>query len=71
MFKKCLLFLILAYKTIISPLFPPCCKYSTSCSQYMYNCVLGLGPFLGFYFGMRRLLSCSPFSKSINAQFEG
>ncbi|MAM81103.1 MAG: membrane protein insertion efficiency factor YidD [Gammaproteobacteria bacterium] len=70
MLKRTFLFVILIYKTTISPLFPPCCRYSVSCSQYMYNCILAFGPFLGVYFGACRLLSCSPFFKTFNPHLE-
>ncbi len=49
------------YQRWISPLLPPHCRYTPSCSQYTLEAVKYHGVWRGLYFGLRRLLSCHPF----------
>ena len=39
MLKPPLLFLIRAYQRVVSPLFPPCCRFIPTCSQYALEAV--------------------------------
>ena len=63
MAKKILLFLVRFYQLCISPHFGPCCRFTPTCSQYMYEAVLKYGVLKGGYLGVRRLLKCHPFHK--------
>ena len=54
-----LLGLIRFYQRAISPYFPPCCRYTPTCSQYALEAVKKYGPFKGGY--LRRILRCNPF----------
>ena len=56
-----LLGLIRFYKRAISPYFPPCCRYTPTCSQYALEAVKKYGPFKGGYLALRRILRCNPF----------
>lgn len=56
-----LLGLIRFYQRAISPYFPPCCRYTPTCSQYALEAVKKYGPFKGGYLAMRRILRCNPF----------
>lgn len=49
------------YQMAISPLFPPSCRYTPSCSQYMIEAIRVWGPFRGLWMGIRRILRCNPF----------
>ena len=49
-----------AYRYLISPLFPPSCRFYPSCSAYMENAILRYGVFKGGYLGIKRLLKCHP-----------
>lgn len=61
--KWILLSLIRFYKKFISPLLPPSCIYTPTCSEYMYEAIQIHGVFRGTWMGTRRILRCNPFSK--------
>ena len=54
-------FLIAVYQQIISPAFPPSCRFVPTCSQYAKEAIMKYGFFKGLYLGVRRLLRCHPF----------
>jgi putative membrane protein insertion efficiency factor len=60
---KLLVFLVRFYQKTISPLFPPSCIYSPSCSQYTIQAVKKYGVFRGGFYSLRRILRCTPFHK--------
>ena len=39
------------------------CMYVPSCSQYTLEAILKHGFFVGWFYGIRRILRCNPFSK--------
>ena len=51
------------YKRRISPLLPPACKYTPTCSEYAMQAVERYGAVYGGYLAARRLLRCHPFAK--------
>ncbi|HUI68914.1 MAG TPA: membrane protein insertion efficiency factor YidD [Spirochaetia bacterium] len=53
--------LITGYQYLISPLFPPRCRYTPTCSQYTKEAILKYGVMRGSYLGARRILRCHPF----------
>lgn len=52
--------LIRGYQLLISPLFPPCCRYFPSCSDYARQAVGRHGPVKGGWLALRRLARCHP-----------
>lgn len=60
--KFVLLWLIRFYRRRISPLYPPCCRFSPTCSQYALEAVSKYGALRGGYLALRRLLRCNPFN---------
>jgi uncharacterized protein len=50
------------YQRVISPLFPPRCKYHPSCSEYAVQAVMAYGMLRGTTLAAWRLLRCNPFS---------
>ena len=58
-----LIFMVRIYQVCISPLFPPVCKYTPSCSQYFIEVVRKHGAFIGSLKGFWRILRCNPFSR--------
>jgi putative membrane protein insertion efficiency factor len=48
------------YQYLISPLFPPTCRYTPTCSTYMIQALQVWGPFKGLYLGVKRIASCHP-----------
>ena len=59
--KHILLFIIRAYQKIISPLFPPSCRFTPTCSHYGYEAVEKYGFFKGGWMGIKRVSRCHPF----------
>jgi putative membrane protein insertion efficiency factor len=52
--------LIRAYQLTISPLLPPSCRFTPSCSQYTCDAITRHGLLHGAWLGMRRLVRCHP-----------
>ena len=52
--------IILIYRLGISPMFPPTCRYSPSCSQYGLEAIQKHGAFRGGWLTVRRILRCHP-----------
>lgn len=52
------------YRRYVSPLTPPSCRFTPTCSQYAIEAIQKHGPFKGLYLAVRRLLRCHPFGGS-------
>ena len=52
------------YQKYISPLTPPTCRFTPSCSQYAIEAIRKHGPFKGFYLAVWRILRCNPWDGS-------
>ena len=61
---KLLLLPIHCYKGAISPLTPPSCRFTPSCSTYAIEALRKHGPFKGLYLAVRRILRCHPWGGS-------
>ena len=61
--KAAVLFLLRGYKRFLSPLLPPACRFSPTCSEYAYEAVARYGVWKGFYLAGARILRCNPFCK--------
>ena len=59
--KRLLLLLISFYRSAISPLMPPHCRYYPSCSAYAMEAVTRYGARRGGWLAIRRILRCHPF----------
>ncbi len=57
----CCVVLLRGYQYFISPLFPPSCRYTPTCSQYAVEAVQRYGAVRGLYLAVRRILRCHPF----------
>jgi putative membrane protein insertion efficiency factor len=55
-----IVFLIRFYQLIISPLFPPSCRFTPTCSSYMLEAIKIWGPFKGSWLGLKRISKCHP-----------
>jgi putative membrane protein insertion efficiency factor len=60
--KTVALWIIRVYRRFISPLFPPTCRFSPSCSQYAYEAIERYGFIRGGWLGFKRILRCHPFN---------
>ena len=59
-----LLFLIAIYQNVISPLKPPSCRFTPTCSEYSIQAIKKHGPFKGFVLSLKRILRCHPWGSS-------
>ena len=55
-------FLVTLYQRLVSPLFPPSCRFVPTCSQYAKEAILKHGLARGSYLAARRILRCHPFN---------
>ncbi len=55
---------IQCYRRTISPLTPPSCRFTPTCSQYAIEAIRKYGPFKGLYLSVRRILRCHPWGGS-------
>ncbi|MBR4387711.1 MAG: membrane protein insertion efficiency factor YidD [Prevotella sp.] len=66
--KKVLVWLLLLpirfYQVCISPLTPPSCRFTPTCSEYARQALVKHGPFKGLYLAIRRILRCHPWGGS-------
>ena len=61
--KRIAVGVIWLYRRFISPLFPPVCRYTPSCSAYMMEVIRKRGLVLGLLMGSWRILRCNPLSR--------
>jgi len=57
-----LLALLWIYRSFVSPVLPPACRYYPSCSRYAAEAVAVHGPVRGAWLALRRLLRCHPWA---------
>ena len=55
--------LIRFYQKYISPLFPGCCRFTPTCSQYAVEAIEKYGALKGGLMAAWRILRCNPFAK--------
>ena len=60
MLTRLLILPIHFYQKFISPLTPPACRYTPTCSQYAVEAIQKYGPFKGLWLAIRRILRCHP-----------
>ncbi|MEB3295215.1 MAG: membrane protein insertion efficiency factor YidD [Synechococcales bacterium] len=60
--KVLLIALIKGYRTFISPLYPPCCRFVPTCSQYAIEAINVHGPLKGSWLAAGRICRCHPFT---------
>lgn len=63
MLQRALIRAIRFYQTGISPLTPPSCRFTPTCSSYALEAVERYGARRGSWLALRRLLRCQPFCK--------
>ncbi len=59
-----LLFLIGAYRLLVSPLLGHNCRFAPSCSEYAAEALRAHGAFYGSVLALKRLLRCHPWGGS-------
>ena len=63
-FSFFLLVPIYFYRFCISPLTPPSCRFTPTCSAYALEAIKKHGPIKGLYLAVRRILRCHPWGGS-------
>ena len=61
--KKFMLLPIRFYKREISPMLPPSCRFTPTCSEYAMQAIEKYGAVKGGWLATRRILRCNPFHK--------
>jgi len=52
--------IITIYQKVISPLLPPRCRYTPTCSEYGIQAIKKHGPWIGGKLTIKRVFSCHP-----------
>ncbi|ARU60899.1 membrane protein insertion efficiency factor YidD [Tumebacillus avium] len=58
--KRALLLFFRFYRTFISPLKPPSCRFHPTCSEYGMQAVRAHGAWRGSFLTIKRILKCGP-----------
>ncbi|WP_434222785.1 membrane protein insertion efficiency factor YidD [Limnospira platensis CENA597] len=58
--KRILIGLIRGYKSLISPVLPPACRFYPTCSEYAMEAIDRFGIFRGGWMAIARILRCHP-----------
>ena len=61
--KRLFLLLVQFYRSCISPLTPPSCRYYPTCSAYAMEAIERYGARRGAWMALRRILRCHPFHR--------
>ncbi|MGD2215684.1 MAG: membrane protein insertion efficiency factor YidD [Gemmatimonadales bacterium] len=61
MLAKFFVTVVRGYQVVVSPLLPPACRYTPSCSQYAIDALKRHGALKGTWLAVRRLARCHPF----------
>ena len=62
--SQLLLLPIYFYRNCISPLLPPTCRYTPTCSQYAIEAIKKHGPLKGLWLTIKRICRCHPWGGS-------
>jgi hypothetical protein len=60
--RRSLMAAVRAYQLIFSPLLPPSCRFTPSCSAYAHEALTRHGAVRGSWFAARRLARCHPWN---------
>jgi len=61
--RNILILIVRFYRKFISPLKPPTCIYTPTCSQYAMEALKVHGAIKGSYLSIRRILRCHPWGR--------
>jgi putative membrane protein insertion efficiency factor len=61
--KRILIAVVRGYKKYISPLLPPSCRFTPTCSEYAIEAISKHGAWKGGWLAAWRVLRCNPFCK--------
>ena len=60
--RRVVVLFIRFYQVFISPLFPPTCRFTPTCSTYAVTSVERYGVFRGGWLAVRRIARCHPWN---------
>ena len=63
-FSYILILPIRFYQRCISPLFPPACRFTPSCSHYAVEAIQKHGSIKGIWLAVKRICRCNPWGGS-------
>ena len=58
--KYLFIFLVRFHQVVVSPLKPPTCRYTPTCSQYALEALKKYGAFKGSWLALKRIARCHP-----------
>ncbi len=61
--RNVFIYLIRLYQKVISPMFPPSCRFYPTCSNYAIDSLNKYGVLKGGIKAVWRILRCNPFNK--------
>ncbi|MGH2551528.1 MAG: membrane protein insertion efficiency factor YidD [Thermomicrobiales bacterium] len=61
--RRVALLMIRGYQKLISPFFPPSCRFEPTCSTYGYEAIEKYGIIKGGWMAFRRILRCHPWNR--------
>lgn len=67
--KTVLIVLIRFYRKYVSPLKPPCCRFTPTCSTYALEAVEKYGALKGGWLALKRILKCHPSIRAVMTLF--
>ncbi|MDD2411644.1 MAG: membrane protein insertion efficiency factor YidD [Bacteroidales bacterium] len=62
--SRLFIFLIRLYQWVISPFFPPSCRFVPTCSAYGVEAIKKHGPLKGGWLTLKRIVKCHPWGSS-------
>lgn len=64
LFERSVRLILKIYKSTLSPLLGPSCRFAPSCSEYAAEALIRHGPLFGTWLSAKRLCRCHPFGGS-------
>ncbi len=64
MLRRLFILPIRFYRAAISPMFPPVCRFTPTCSQYVIEAIMRHGVVRGSWLALRRIARCHPWGGS-------
>ena len=61
--RRAALWAIRFYQRGVSPMLPPSCRFTPSCSHYTYGAIERFGLWRGGWLGFKRVCRCNPLCK--------
>lgn len=62
--RKIFILLVRVYQLVLSPLLPPSCRHTPTCSTYMIQAINEWGAMKGGWLGLKRIGRCHPWGTS-------